>query len=112
MKELPPAAGNEWRHLYGATFTSLFLTRFCNGKRSAKISLRTSRSVWVDLRGGRKIEAGLRLEKRALSCGATPAWPNAFRTCTRCERRGSQGIGIIINRLLANAILLSLVRHK
>jgi hypothetical protein len=24
----------------------------------------------------------------------------------------SQGIGIIINRLLANAILLSLVRHK
>jgi hypothetical protein len=45
-------------------------------------------------------------------CVATLAWPNAFRTCTRCERRGSQGLGIIIKRLLANAILLSLVRHK
>ncbi|WP_291981414.1 hypothetical protein [Candidatus Accumulibacter sp. ACC005] len=72
MKELPPAAGNEWRHLYGATFTSLFLTRFCNGKRSAKISLRTSRSVWVDLRGGRKIEAGLRLEKRGAFVRGNP----------------------------------------
>jgi hypothetical protein len=68
--------------------------------------------VWVNLRGDREVEAGLRVEERALLCGATPAWPNAFRACTRCERRVSQGIGIIINRLLANAILLSLVRHK
>jgi len=88
------------------------VSKFCSGKRSAKISLRTSRSVWVDLRGDRKVEAGLRFEERALWCVATLAWPNAFRTCTRCERRGSQGLGIIINRLLANAILRSLVRHK
>jgi len=52
------------------------VSKFCSGKRSAKISLRTSRSVWVDLRGDRKVEAGLRFEERALLCVATLAWPS------------------------------------
>jgi hypothetical protein len=46
MKELPPAAGNEWRHLFGATFTSVFVT-MC--KRTAGIDLLAMNSVWVAL---------------------------------------------------------------
>jgi len=72
----PPVAGHEWEHACHGSFCSPSVSKFCSGKRSAKISLRTSRSVWVDLRGDRKVEAGLRVEERALSCVATPAWPS------------------------------------
>jgi hypothetical protein len=56
--------------------------------------------------------SGARAEKKALLCGATPEWPNAFRTSALCERSGSLRIAVTIIRLIANAILRSLVRHK